>query len=155
MYRNRGATSPFATGRNAARIDTIVSSVPVSVKKFSSAVRAHWGFENSFDWVLEMTFNEDQSRIRQGHSQENFALLRRFAIIILSLDTSKESTRKKRKRSAWDENYLQNCLAAIIQDAVALAANIGMLIFLTISFSKNLRIECTHSIALLIVETLR
>ena len=46
MYRNWGATSPFATGRNAARFDTIVSGLPVSVKKFASAVRAHWGIEN-------------------------------------------------------------------------------------------------------------
>lgn len=91
-----------------------LSSLPVSVKKFASAVRAHWGIENSFHWVLDMTFNEDQSRIRKGHSPDNFALLRRFAINILSLDTSKESTRKKRKRAAWDENYLQNCLVAII-----------------------------------------
>jgi hypothetical protein len=68
-----------------------------------------------------MTFNEDQSRIRKGHSPGNFALLRRFAINILSLDTSKESTRKKRKRAGRDENYLLNCLAAIIQDAIALA----------------------------------
>jgi predicted transposase YbfD/YdcC len=64
--------------------------------------------------VLDMTFNEDQSRIRKGRSPDNFALLRRFTINILSLDTSKESTRKKRKRAAWDENYLLNRLAATI-----------------------------------------
>ena len=91
-----------------------VLAIKDSVKKFASAVRAHWGIENSFHWVLDMTFNEDQSRIRKGHSPDNFALLRRFAINILSLDTSKESTRKKRKRAAWDENYLLNCLVAII-----------------------------------------
>ena len=60
------------------------------------------------------TFNEDQSRILKGHGPDNFALLRRFAIKILSLDTSKESTRKKRKRAAWDENYLLSRLTAII-----------------------------------------
>jgi hypothetical protein len=55
-----------------------------------------------------------ESRIRKGHGPDNFALLRRFAINILSLDTTKESTRKKRKRAAWDENYLLSRLAAII-----------------------------------------
>ena len=114
MYRNWGATSPFATGRNAARFDTIVSSLPVSVKKFASAVRAHWDIENSFHWVLEMTFNEDQSRIRQEHSPDNVSLLRRFAFNILSLETSKENNRKKRKRAAWDENYLLNSVATVI-----------------------------------------
>ena len=61
-----------------------------------------------------MTFNEHQSRIRKGHRPDNFALLRRFAINILSLDTSKELTRKKRKRAARDENYLLNRLVTIV-----------------------------------------
>jgi predicted transposase YbfD/YdcC len=101
-------------GKECCKIPYYLSILPVSVKKFASAVRAHWGIENSFHWVLDMTFNEDQRRIRKGHSRVNFALRRRFAINILSLDTSKECTRKKRKRAAWDENYLLNCLAAII-----------------------------------------
>jgi len=101
-------------GKECYEIRYYLSSMPLGVKRFASAVRAHWGIENSFHWVLDMTFNEDQSRIRKGHSPDNFALLRRFAINILSLDTSKESTRKKRKRAAWDENYLLNCLAATI-----------------------------------------
>lgn len=101
-------------GKETSEIRYYLSSQPVSVKRFAEAVRAHWGIENSFHWVLDMTFNEDQSRIRKGHGPDNFALLRRFAINILSLDTSKESTRKKRKRAAWDQNYLLNCLAAII-----------------------------------------
>jgi predicted transposase YbfD/YdcC len=101
-------------GKECSEIRYYLSSTPVGVKRFASAVRAHWGIENSFHWVLDMTFNENQSRIRKGHSPDNFALLRRFAINILSLDTSKESTRKKRKRAAWDENYLLNLLAATI-----------------------------------------
>lgn len=87
-----------------------LSSLRVSVKKFACVVRAHWGIESSFHWVLDIAFNEEQSRIRKGDSLDNFALLRRFAITILSLDTSNESTRKKRKRAAWDENYLLYCL---------------------------------------------
>jgi predicted transposase YbfD/YdcC len=101
-------------GKETSEVRYYLSSKPVSVKRFAEAVRAHWGIENSFHWVLDMTFNEDQSRIRKDHGPDNFALLRRFAINILNQDTSKESTRKKRKRAAWDENYLLNRLAAII-----------------------------------------
>ena len=61
-----------------------------------------------------MTFNKHQSRIRKGHRPDNFSLLRHFAIKILSLDTSKELTRKKRKRAARDENYLLNRLVTIV-----------------------------------------
>ena len=91
-----------------------LSNLPFSVKNFASAVRAHWSIENSFHWVLDMTFNEDQSWTRKGYSPDNFALLRRFAINNLTLDTSKGSTRNKRKRAARDEYYLLNGLAAII-----------------------------------------
>jgi len=101
-------------GKETSEIRYYLSSQPVSVKRFAEAVRAHWGVENSFHWVLDMTFNEDQSRIRKDHGPDNFALLRRFAINILSLDTSKESTSKKRKRAAWDESYLLKRLAAMI-----------------------------------------
>ena len=105
-----GCDITIRDGKEFCEIRYYLSSLPVSVKKFAIAVRAHWGIENSFHWVLDMTFNEDQSRIRKGHSPDNFALLRRFAMNILSLDTSNESIRKKRKRAAWDENYLLNCL---------------------------------------------
>jgi predicted transposase YbfD/YdcC len=101
-------------GKETAEVRYFLSSLPVGVKRFGGVVRSHWGIENSLHWVLDVTFNEDQSRIRKGGSPDNFALLRRFAINILSLDTSKESTRKKRKRAAWDENYLLNCLAKSI-----------------------------------------
>lgn len=101
-------------GKETIETRYYLSSLEVGVKRFASTVRSHWGIENSLHWGLDMTFNEDQSRIRKGHGPDNFALLRRFAINILSLDTSKESTRKKRKRAAWDENYLLNRLAAII-----------------------------------------
>ena len=101
-------------GKETSEIRYYLSSQPVSVKRFAEAVRAHWGVENSFHWVLDMTFNEDQSRIRKDHGPDHFALLRRFAINILSLDTSKESTPKKRKRAAWDESYIPKRLAALI-----------------------------------------
>lgn len=101
-------------GKEVCEIRYYVSSLETGVKKFAAAIRGHWSIENSLHWVLDVTFNEDQSRIRKRHGPDNFALLRRFAISILNRDTSKESTRKKRKRAAWDENYLLNSLAAII-----------------------------------------
>jgi len=70
------------------------------------AVRGHWGIENSLHWVLDVTFNEDQSRIRKDHGPDNFALLRRFAVTLIQQDTSPGSIKKKRKRAAWNNQAL-------------------------------------------------
>lgn len=86
-------------GKETSEASYFLSSLPVGVKRFGEVVRSHWGIENSLHSVLDMTFNEGQSRIRKGASPKNFVWLRRFAINIISLDASKESTRKKEKTS--------------------------------------------------------
>jgi predicted transposase YbfD/YdcC len=108
-------TVVYRQGKEVGEIRYYLSSLPVGVKKFAESVRQHWSIENSLHWVLDMTFNEDQSRIRKGNSAENFALLRRFALNIIRQDTSpatsKLSIRKRRKIAAWDPNYLLNIMA--------------------------------------------
>lgn len=101
-------------GKQTTDIRYYVCSIALGVKKFSEVVRGHWGIENSLHWVLDMTFNEDQCRIRKDHGAENFGLLRRFALGIIKRDNSKGSIRKKRKRAAWDENFFLTLLTAAV-----------------------------------------
>lgn len=93
-------------GKETTDVRYYISSLPLGVKKSATAIRNHWGIENTLHWVLDMTFNEDQSRIRKGNGVENFALLRRLAINIIQQDTSSGSVKKKRKRAAWNEDFL-------------------------------------------------
>ena len=83
----------------------IVSFVP-KVKRFAAAVRGYWGIENSLHWTLDMTFREDESRIRKDHGPENFATLRRAALGLIKQDKSKGSVKKKRKRAGWNNDAL-------------------------------------------------
>ena len=88
-----------------------LSSLPNDAKLLNAAVRSHWGVENSLHWVLDVTFQEDRSRIKKENAPENFGLLRRLALCLLKKESSsKRSIKGKRLRASWDEGYLQRVL---------------------------------------------
>ena len=77
------------------------------------AVRGHWGIENSVHWVLDVSFREDESRVRKDHAPENLALVRRLAAALLKQDqTPKGGIACKRKQAGWDNAYLEQVLGA-------------------------------------------
>jgi predicted transposase YbfD/YdcC len=83
----------------------------ISGKRFGEAVRGHWGIENDLHWQLDVTFNEDQSRIRKGHADKNFSSLRRTALSLLKREkTEKVGIKNKRLTAGWDEEYLEKVL---------------------------------------------
>jgi predicted transposase YbfD/YdcC len=82
-----------------------------SAQRFAYYIRGHWSVENNLHWQLDVSFNEDQRRIRKGHGAENFSRLCRIALNLLK----NESTRNvgiatKRKICGWDDQYLLNVL---------------------------------------------
>lgn len=100
-------------GREVSDVRYFILSLEPQVKRFATAVRGHWGIENSLHWVLDMTFREDECRIRKDHGPENFATIRRTALSLIKRDKSKGSIKKKRKRAGWNNDALLN----IIQQA--------------------------------------
>jgi predicted transposase YbfD/YdcC len=83
-----------------------ISSLEVGVKQFAHAVRSHWGIENSCHWTLDMTYREDESRIREPHMRENFAWLNRFTLSLLKQHPSKNSIVGKRRACGWSETFM-------------------------------------------------
>ncbi len=57
-----------------------LTSLLSDATRIGSAIRQHWGIENSVHWTLDVTFEEDTSRIRSLHGPQNFAVLRRLAL---------------------------------------------------------------------------
>jgi hypothetical protein len=71
-----------------------------------------WSIENSLLWVLDVSFHEDASRIRKDYSPENMAVLRHFALNLLSRDkSSKSSMRAKRHKATWNLAYFEHLLS--------------------------------------------
>ena len=88
-----------------------ISSLAMGVKQFARAVRGHWGIENTCHWVLDMTYREDESRIRDQALRENFAWLNRFTLSLLKQHPDRTSLVMKRRSCGWDENYMIKVLA--------------------------------------------
>lgn len=79
--------------------------------KLADLIRGHWSVENNLHWQLDVSFNEDQRRIRRGHGAENFSRLCRIALNLLKAETSvKIGIAGKRKTCGWDNDYLLKVL---------------------------------------------
>jgi predicted transposase YbfD/YdcC len=90
-----------------------ISSRALSAEAFAAAVRSHWAIENNLHWTLDVTFNEDQSRLRAGHGARNMAIVRHFALNLVRQAPDKRSIKRRRKRAAWDPQYLLQILGPL------------------------------------------
>jgi len=98
-------------GKETCEIRYFISSLPVKVKQFSHAVRSHWSIENSCHWCLDVTYREDESRMRDERLRENFAWLNRFTLSLLKQHPEKNSIAMKRRSCGWNDDYLLQVLA--------------------------------------------
>jgi predicted transposase YbfD/YdcC len=93
-------------GKETVEVRYYISSLALDVKRLARAVRGHWGIENSCHWSLDMTFREDESRLRERHLRENFAWLNRFALSLLKQHPGRQSVVMKRRSCGWSDTFL-------------------------------------------------
>lgn len=97
--------------RSTARRYYLSSCRHATPESLLATIRGHWGIENGLHWCLDVSFNEDASRIRQGNAAENFSRLRRLALNLLRQDkTLKIGLKAKTKACSWDHQYLMHIL---------------------------------------------
>jgi predicted transposase YbfD/YdcC len=97
-------------GKQTSEVRHYILSRKLTAKKFADAVRGHWSIENRLHWQLDVTFGEDQSRIRKGHADANFSILRRTALSLLKNNRAKIGIKNKRLAAGWDNDYLAQVL---------------------------------------------
>ena len=93
-------------GKETIEVRYYISSLIVNVIQFARAVRGHWGIENTCHWSLDMTFREDESRLRDRHLRENFAWLNRFVLSLLKQHPGRQSLVMKRRSCGWSDDFL-------------------------------------------------
>jgi predicted transposase YbfD/YdcC len=120
--------------RDRSRFDTrcFVTSAVLTAQQAATMVKGHWGIENQLHWILDVTFAEDQSRLRKGHGAKNMAVVRHFAINHLrqadepvrppnsglTRNTNKPrapqrtSIKSRRKIASWTVEYLSTIMSA-------------------------------------------
>ncbi len=97
-------------GKETIEVRYYISSLAMGVKRFARAVRGHWGIENACHWVLDVTYREDESRIREKSLRANFAWLNRFTLSLLKQHPDRVSLAMKRRSCGWDEHFLLEVL---------------------------------------------
>lgn len=103
--------SVIRDGRNTCELRVYILSKKLSARRFAEAVRAHWGIENHLHWQLDVTFGEDQCRLRKGHADANFSAIRRTALALLKNNKSKKvGIKNKRILAACDDDYMLEIL---------------------------------------------
>ncbi|MFO0890755.1 MAG: ISAs1 family transposase [Isosphaeraceae bacterium] len=99
-------------GKAADEVRYYITSLPVEpdAGAFAHAIRSHWGVENGCHWVLDLTFREDESRLRQRRIAENFAWLNRFALSLLKQHPGRQSVAMKRRSCGWSDAFLMEVI---------------------------------------------
>jgi predicted transposase YbfD/YdcC len=97
-------------GKQTAEVRYYISSLAMDVKRLARAARGHWGIENGCHWILDVTYREDESRIREAALRENFAWLNRFTLSLLKQHPDRTSIAMKRRSCGWDDDYLMQVL---------------------------------------------
>ena len=98
-------------GRTSLEGRYYILSRQLSAREFADAVRGHWSIENQLHWQLDVSFREDESRVRTGHAAANLSVIRRFALGLLRRETEcRRGIETKRLKCALSEEYREKVL---------------------------------------------
>jgi predicted transposase YbfD/YdcC len=89
-----------------------ITSSNLAADRLGRVVRDHWAIENSLHWVMDMTFRDDECRIRTENAPENVVTLKHMAVNLARRKKGRDSVRLALKTAAWDDDFLAKLIAA-------------------------------------------
>jgi predicted transposase YbfD/YdcC len=93
-----------------------ISSLKSDAEKIGKSIRSHWSIENKLHWQLDISYGEDNSKIRKDNGAENFSILRRATLNLLKADTkTKAGIKNKRSKAGWNKQYMADILAGNVK----------------------------------------
>lgn len=88
-----------------------ISSLPADALEVANAIRSHWSIENKLHWQLDVSYREDECKIRKDNGAENFSVLRRATLNLLKMDKkTKAGIKNKRSKAGWNKTYMLEIL---------------------------------------------
>jgi predicted transposase YbfD/YdcC len=100
-----------SSGKEENDVRLYSTSSPKDAEVIGKSIRSHWGIENNLHWQLDVSFNEDDSRKREGYAAQNFSMLNRIALNLIKQEQSKKrSVKGKRLDAGWNNDYLLKIL---------------------------------------------
>ena len=96
--------------KSSTEVRFFIASIALGVKKFARYVRGHWAIENTLHWCLDVTFREDENRVRARTTANNMAWLKRFGLSMLKQQNDKYSIAMRRRVAGWNLDYLAKVL---------------------------------------------
>lgn len=96
--------------KSSTEVRFFIASIAPGVKKFARYVRGHWAIENTLHWCLDVTFREDENRVRERNTANNMAWLKRFGLSMLKQQDDKYSVAMRRRVAGWNLDYLAKVL---------------------------------------------
>jgi predicted transposase YbfD/YdcC len=103
--------SSDSQGRCRSEVRYYILSVLLSAQEFAEVVRSHWGIENDLHWQLDVSFREDECRVRRDHAPANLSVIRRFALGLLKRETTRRrGIATKRLKCAASDDYREKVL---------------------------------------------
>ena len=98
-------------GKTSVHVRFYLTSLPATGRgaacRLGRAIRGHWAIENNLHWTLDVSFREDECRLRKHNAPENLAVLRHIGLNLIKADkATKLGVKNRRLKAGWDDSYL-------------------------------------------------